>query len=201
MEIASEARQEDLETIESEAGPLPEGSKLTQSERCRLIYLATRINEANKAGLAEKGIEFWYAFRDTLTSRGLLTVEIANTFRDNLGGGPISVVNALAVHPSLKGTPTDPYTVSLKVYLPDEKEPEAFYHGSNESMEIDLDAVAERPLYARRIGQLIRETYRRMDWPGDPGKGIALGDFPGVGKLCADGNGNMRKPESWSQSA
>jgi len=100
--ITSSAPGHVLDKLRRLSGPNPEGSKLDDVERLHLILMIGAMNEygAAMAVMAETVMKM--KIRDALNERGLSNTDIAGAFRDHGDGGAVAVVDAIAVHPSLK---------------------------------------------------------------------------------------------------
>jgi hypothetical protein len=100
--ITSTASGATLDRIRLHARSNPEGSKLTDGERLHLIYMIGAMNTARQMGADLLESDYRLLIREQLVERGLTADDIAAVFRSHGGSGMIAVVDAIAVHPSLR---------------------------------------------------------------------------------------------------
>lgn len=105
--ITSTAPGSILDTLRRTSGPNPDGSRLTDTERLHLIWLITALIAAIKG---KRGPEVMTLpdFQDMLYARGLSPGDIAAVLTEHDPSDPVTLADALAVHPHLKSL-TDMY--------------------------------------------------------------------------------------------
>lgn len=92
-----------LDRLRRISGPNPKGSNLTDGERLHLIGLVGLIQTCLRLGQEDAAQAILLGVFDQLSERGMDPTDVRDIVRDQEGRGPVGVVNAIAVHPSLRG--------------------------------------------------------------------------------------------------
>lgn len=100
--ITSTAPGNILDKLRRISGPNPEGSKLTDTERLHLIGLIGLVQVSQRIGQRDAAKAVLRDVLDQLGERGMVASDIRDILQEHEGGEAIAVVDAIAVHPSLR---------------------------------------------------------------------------------------------------